>query len=526
MKTSDQQLWPLGSRRQLLKGTALLASAALYPTGVLADRLSSGQLKEYPFTLGVASGEPLPDGFVVWTRLVPHVLEVDGGMPPVSFEVTWQVAEDSSFGKIVFSGQAIASPSWGHSVHVEIHGLRSDRPYWYRFMLGKHISPVGKARTTPSPGAEVQWLRACFASCQHYELGYYTAYGHMIADEPDVVFFLGDYIYEDKPGKERAIRSHLNPEPFDLPGYRIRYATYKSDPLLQAAHAAAPWMVIWDDHEVANDYGGSQAEIDTDPAAFLLRRAAAYQAFYEHMPLRSSARPNVNGLMLYRALNWGRLAQFQLLDNRQYRSLRACEAKAAGKWIPDCDELRDPARSLLGHGQDAWLQRTLADSQSLWNVLTQQTVFGPLRIRATPTSDPTLVSRDGWDGFPVSRDRIVARWKEASVLNPIVLGGDIHTFAAGDIYDAESGAVIASEFVGGAITSFGRTVEAAQRVHADNPRFSMFDARQRGFGRLDLSEKYAEITFRRLSNAQDPRSSLVQDAKFVVENGRKGLQRG
>lgn len=510
------------SRRAALTGTAACAGTALLPA---LTRAAGTRLSGYPFTLGVASGDPSADGFVIWTRLAPHLLEPDGGMPPADAAVDWEVAETPDFRKPVASGTAQASPAWGHAVHVEVAGLRPARPYWYRFRAGGEISPAGQARTAPAPGAAVSRLRACFASCQHFEAGYYAAHLHMAAEAPDLILFLGDYIYEGPPGTRTAVRLHLNPEPVDLDGYRVRYATYKSDPSLQAAHAAAPWMAIWDDHEVANDYGGAQPQDDTDPAVFLRRRAAAYQAFYEHMPLRRAARPAAGGMTLYRALDWGALAQVQLIDNRQYRALRACEAAAKGKSIPDCEERRAADRSILGEAQEAWLLEALKGSRARWNVLAQQTLFGPLRLRETPEQEPALFSRDGWDGYPATRERIAARWTAAQVSNPLVLGGDIHTFAAGDVLDA-AGAVVASEFVGGSISSLGREPAAAQRIHADNPRLALFDPVRRGYGRLDLADSRAEIAFRSLRDARDPQSPLAADTKFVVENGRKGLLPG
>lgn len=459
---------------------------------------------------------------MIWTRLAPDWLQPDGGMPPVAVDVQWQVAESETFSRVVASGTSIASPAWGHSVHVEITGLRPDRPYWYRFRAGGELSPVGRGRTTPLAGADISAMRACFTSCQHYERGHYAAYRHMVADDPDVVLFLGDYIYEANPGAANHVRLHRNPEPVDLAGYRIRYATYKSDPLLQAAHAAAPWMTIWDDHEVANDYGHLQSEDDVDPALFLRRRMAAYQAYYEHMPLRRRALPVAEGMPIYRALDWGALAQFQLVDDRQYRSTRACDSEANGKLIPDCAERRDPARSILGAAQEEWLLDRVATSRAQWSILTQQTLFGTLHLRDTPERVPERFSRDGWDGFPATRDRIMQRWTDAKVRNPLIIGGDIHTFAAGDVLDARE-TVVASEFVGGSISSLGRDRAAARQVHEDNPRLALFDSSRRGYGRLDIKKARSEITFRSLVDARDPESPLAPDARFVVEDGLRGL---
>lgn len=512
------------TRRQWLKGVGALASIAAWP-GSLAARPASERLAGYPFTLGVASGEPVADGFVIWTRLAPLPLQPDGGMLPQSHETEWEVAHDRGFRRIAARGRVIASPAWGHSVRVEVEGLKADRPYWYRFRAGGEISPVGRARTTPRAGSRTDRMQLCFASCQNYEKGHYAAYRHMVADDPDLILFLGDYIYEGEPGSRDFIRLHQNPEPFDLDGYRIRYATYRSDPLLQTAHAAAPWMAIWDDHEVANDYGGIQPADASDPAAFPRRRAAAYQAYFEHMPLRWSAMPAIGGMPLYRGLDWGDLAQFQLLDNRQYRSLRACESDARGKLIPDCADRSDPARTMLGAEQERWLMDRLSSADGSWNLLVQQTMFGPFRMRSTPEGAADRYSRDGWDGAPATRDRIARRWIDAKVRNPLILGGDIHTFAAGDVQHPEDGSIVASEFVGSSISSLGKSAETDRINRTDNPRLAVFDSSRRGYGRVDLTRDRAEITFRVVANALDVDSPLAPDMRFVVEDRRPGLIR-
>ena len=268
------------TRRALIGG----GSAAILTVAARgAERLPTGL-----FTLGVASGDPLPDSVILWTRLAPQPLDAAGGMPPIAVPVRWQVATDERFAHIVRAGEARAEPRWGHSVHVDVRGLRPASRYFYRFLAGGETSAVGRTRTAPAAGTPVERLRLAYGSCQKYESGFYAAYRHLVADDPDFVLFLGDYIYEGAPTAKDAVRLHRNPEPMDLGGYRVRYATYKSDPLLQAAHHAAPWVLTWDDHEVANDYAAALDQNNTDPAAFLLRRAAAYQAWYEHQPVRAA----------------------------------------------------------------------------------------------------------------------------------------------------------------------------------------------------------------------------------------------
>jgi alkaline phosphatase D len=404
---------------------------------------------------------------------------------------------------------------------VEVAGLKPDRDYWYRFTAAGHASPRGRTRTAPAPDADVRRLRLAFGSCQKYEAGFWNAYDHLVADHPDLVLFLGDYIYESGP-TDTGVRRQPDPEPFDLAGYRMRYGAYKSDPKLQAAHAAAPWMVIWDDHEVVNDYGGDQDRPNTDPAVFLRRRAAAYQAYYEHMPLRRRSAPVGPRMLLHRALDWGRLAQLQLIDTRQNRPQRTCDALSAGKSIPDCSERTDPSRSLLGAPQERWLMETLADSRGRWNLLSQQYAMGELK-RLRP--EGLRYSNDGWDGYAQTRRRIFEQWRDAKVSNPLVLGGDIHTFIAGDLALEPGGPPIASEFVGGSISSLGADNVSLLPLQAANPAMRFIDGEVRGYGLLELTPEAASITFRAVQSALAPTSPAHDLARFVVENGRPGLQR-
>lgn len=510
------------SRRRLLRGAATIAGLSLAPLTLGGCLTSRAPVGGYPFTLGVASGDPLPDGFVLWTRLAPQPLHPDGGMPDAPVSVRWSVAEDAAMSRVVASGRALASPQAGHAVHVEVQGLRPDREYWYRFAAGGEASQIGRARTTPAAGAPVDRLRFCFTSCQKYEAGFYAGYRHLVEENPDLILFLGDYIYEGDPGSRNAVRLHQNPEPMDVAGYRVRYATYRTDPLLQAAHAAAPWVVIWDDHEVTNDYGGDR-DGAVDPAVFLGRRAAAYQAYYEHMPIRRRSLPVGPSMQLHRTVDWGGLAQFQLVDDRQYRDAPPCLAPDQdGKLIPDCDARRDPARSMLGRAQEAWLLDALATSPARWNLLTQQTLFGPMTLRNPADLSQERFSNDGWDGYPATRDRITARWVEAGTSNPVVLGGDIHAFAAGAVHNGRNGPVVASEFVGGSMTSLGMDGAVARQIKALNPRLDVLDTTRRGYGRVDVGPGRAEIAFRALADARDVNSSLSTLNAFVIENGRAG----
>ncbi|HEX7821858.1 MAG TPA: alkaline phosphatase D family protein [Sphingobium sp.] len=516
------------NRRAMLTGAA--ASAAILSVGA---RGAAG-LSRNPFTLGVASGDPLPDGVILWTRLAPDPMESDGGVPPIAVPVRWEVAEDERFTRPVRSGLARAEPRWGHSVHVDVAGLSPGRPYFYRFIASGETSPIGRTRTAPAAGALVDRLRLCFSSCQKYEAGYYAAWRHMVADDPDLILFLGDYIYEGAPNAKDAVRLHRNPEPFDLGGYRVRYATYKLDPLLQAAHHAAPWALTWDDHEVANDYANALDQGNGDPVAFLRRRAAAYQAYYEHQPLRIRP-PRGADMRLYRTLDWGALAQFQIIDDRQYRGPHACQPpgliaahKPYRSLIDACPDLNDPARSMLGATQESWLNDRLDTSRAQWNILTQQTLMRQnARLDpANPTTDPITnpqYSADSWSGYPAARDRIFRRWAQAGTSNPLALGGDIHAFAAADIQhpDRPDGAPIAAEFVGGSISSLGHDPGFKQLAARNGLAF--VENEVRGYGRLDLTDKGGAMVFRGLSNALREDSAIADIARFSLEAGLPGL---
>lgn len=505
------------SRRHLLGLTAAAASVGLAPA-IWTRAAAQAQTGEYPFKLGVASGEPLPDGVVLWTRLStdPRALS---GLGPRSFDVAWEIAEDDVFRRVVGKGETKARAADGHAVHVEVAGLKPGREYWYRFNSGGHASPVGRTRTTPERGAQVDQLRLAYGSCQKWETGYYAAHRHLAADNPDLVLFLGDYIYEGALGRDEVLRPHPDVVARDLDSYRQRYAWYKQDADLQAAHAAAPWVVMWDDHEVSNDYGGDADRTPATPEQFLQRRAAAYRAYWENMPLRRAAHPDGPKMRLYGSLDWGRLARLAVVDDRQYRGARTCKAVEEKKRIPyDCPERLDPKRSLLGEDQEKWLTDRIADSQAQWNLLGQQTLMGELRLQEGK------VSNDGWDGYPATRRRILETWRDAKIANPIALGGDVHCFFAGELSVERGQPPVATEFVGGSISSLGETNANLNAARFVNPHLKYAEGEVRGYGRVDLTPKGATVTFRGV-NGLDKGSPVRDLATFVVENGKAGVVR-
>lgn len=503
------------SRRDVIVRAAALAGAALTPA-LWASGPARAHLADYPFALGVASGEPAPDGAVLWTRLAPRPLDPDGGMPPEPVVVNWEVFADEALRRPVTQGRAIAVPEAAHSVHVELAGLEPGREYWYRFNAAGQASPVGRMRTAPQPGSQVERLRLAFGSCQKYEAGFYAAHRALAADAPDLVVFLGDYIYEGA-ATERGVRRHPGPEAADLAGYRIRYGAYKSDPDLQAAHAAAPWMVIWDDHEVENDYAADQNRGGVPPAEFLKRRAAAYQAYYEHMPLRRRCRPVGPQMLLHRTLDWGGLAQIQFLDTRQHRT--RSEGRISKRLISECPERSAPQRSLLGAAQEAWLMEQLSSTQARWNLLAQQYVMGELKLPGG------WYNGDGWDGFPANRRRILERWRDARTPNPIALGGDLHTFVAGELGLSREGPPIGAEFAGSSLSSKGYDRTVVKMVRGANPHIKFADPSLRGYGLAEITPKRFEVTFRAVENARVPVSPVRDLARFVVEDGEPGVKR-
>ena len=478
----------------------------------------------FPFTLGVASGAPLPDGVVLWTRLAPDPL-AGGGLPPASIEVRWEVARDEGFRDIVRRGRGLAEAEHAHSVHVEVAGLEPSRWYWYRFMAGDAVSATGRTRTAPAAGAAVDRLRFAFASCQQYEQGFYAAHRHMAAEDLDLVVFLGDYIYESSWGA-RHVRKHEGPEPYSLEQYRNRYARYKSDPDLQKSHAAFPWLVTWDDHEVDNDYANDRSE-DLDPN-FLARRAAAYQAYWEHMPLRASAMPAGTGMRLYGRHAFGNLASFHVLDERQYRDHQVCPkpGRGGGNVVDDagCPARLETQRSLLGAEQEAWLNAGLSESRARWNIIAQQTLMAQADRRPGPERQ---FWTDGWDGYPAARARLLRGIAGRTPPNPLVIGGDVHFNCVADLkadFDDPASPVVATEFCGTSITSQGPVQARLDALLPDNPHVRFANSEKRGYVVLELTERRCLAQLRALDSEKRPDSGLSTLAAFVVENGRPGAE--
>jgi alkaline phosphatase/alkaline phosphatase D len=521
-------------RRRFLTVTAAAAALAfstnLPARGAVAARERTARITKDPFTLGVASGDPLPDSVLLWTRLAPEPFLEDGGMGTERVAVEWEVALDDHFAGVLFRGTADAHAEYAHSVHVDVTGLTPGTEYYYRFRTGSWISPTGRTRTAPHPGSDASALRLAAVACQAYQDGYYTVLGHVAEDDVDVVFHLGDYLYEyavNSAGGERRYTDITLPDVFNretmtLADYRLRYSLYKTDKDLQAAHHAHPFVVSWDDHETENNYAGSIPENEVPPAQFLLRRAAAYRAYWENQPLRAAQLPQGPDARLYRRLHWGTLAQFDILDTRQYRSDQAYDDRPHAPG-PESD---DPARTMTGAAQEKWLIDGWRDSTALWNVMPQQVCFSQRKFDVT--ADAAL-SMDAWDGYRASRDRVVAGAKAAGVDNWLILTGDVHVAYAFDVkddFDDPASTTLGTEVTCTSVASDRDGVE--QPANWDtymraNPHMKFYNGK-RGYVRVELGRRAAHLDFRTVPAISTPGAAITTAASFVTEAGAPGLK--
>jgi alkaline phosphatase D len=513
------------SRRDLLRLVGAAGMAGLALPGTRRRVFAQPIFASYPFTLGVASGDPLPDGVVLWTRLAPKPLE-GGGMPMAVVDVGWEVADDQGFKSIVQRGTTLARPELGHSVHVEVAGLRPGRDYFYRFTSGAEVSQVARTKTAPPAGARVDRLRYAVVGCSQYEHGYFTAYRHIADEALDFVFHTGDYIYEHRAdgGKDPSrVRQHHGDEIFTVTDYRTRYAQYKMDPDLMAAHHSAPFVVTWDDHEVDNDYAGDRDERGTPPEVFLLRRAAAYQAYYEAMPLRASSMPSGPHLRLHRRLQFGSLIDFSILDTRQWRSDQACGAANQNL----CAEAMDPHRTMLGADQERWLFDTLGSARATWTVIGQQ-IPTFMRDQRAVMPDARFVM-DKWDGYPAARARLYARLQQAKTPNPIVLSGDVHLHYGADLkadYRDPSSATVGVEFTNTSVTSGGDGSQYQagwEQMKGDNPHIK-FHSNRRGYITCTATPQAMRADFRTVDRVRVRNEPVKTAGSLVVEAGRPGAQ--
>lgn len=516
--------------RRFILGSAAAGAAASLASGCRVSGLEgrSPVFRNDPFSLGVASGDPASDGFVLWTRLAPNPLDPDGGMADEPVDVAWEIAEDEGFTRGLRSGVERALPGHGHSVHAEIHGLPAGSPFFYRFHAGGVTSPVGRAATAAPYGASLDRMKIAWASCAHYEQGYFHAYRDMAAENVDLIIHTGDYIYESSWGPQ--VRRHVVPEPYTLEDYRRVHALYRLDPDLQAAAAIAPWLVTWDDHEVDNDYAGDVAEEpEVSLADFRARRLASYQAYWENMPLRRrSMLERASGRMrIWGQTVFGDLAEVNMTDGRQFRTPMACptEQDRGGNLIArDCAERLDPARTYLGEGQERWLRSSFARSGAAWSFLVQPTLFSPFHGADPQTGTPNAWS-DGWDGYPAARQRLIDTFASREDADPIVLGGDTHCYWVSEVktnYEDPAAPSVASEFVTTAVTSHHTNHDAFMANVPNFPHIKHFDARERGYGLIDLNKDHALVSLRTVGEVKRRDGYAASDQKqYVVERGAR-----
>ncbi|KLL13037.1 alkaline phosphatase D family protein [Protofrankia coriariae] len=491
------------------------------------------------FSLGVASGDPLPDGVILWTRLVAPP---SGGTPLPSGDipVDWQVATDEKFADVVAAGTQAATPGLAHSVHVDVRGLQPGRAYFYRFRAGTVLSPVGRTRTAPAASAAVSSLSFALASCQDFQNGYWPAYNAIATDNLDLVVHVGDYIYEYDPNSRFPDRRHTAPatpglnQLRTLDDYRNRYTQYKSDPALQAAHTAAPWVVVWDDHETENGYAGLTDESgDTgdkhqDPAAFARQRAAAYQAYYEHMPIRVGYVPDSPDLRIYRRFTFGDLLTLNMMDTRQYRTPQP------GRVSQDIGDAslgeNNTAGTMSGAEQEAWLIDGLRASSTRWNVIAQQTMMAQLHARIAPGLGDVLTNLDQNDGYVPYRTRLLSAVRDSRARNPVVLSGDIHSAWVNDLrvdFNRPETPVIGTEFVCTSVSS-GFLMVSDDLVRMNNrllnPHVRYFRGDRRGYTRVRVTPGEWRAEMRVAETIERRDAPVTTDATWVVEDSRPGAQ--
>jgi alkaline phosphatase D len=477
-----------------------------------------------PFLVGVASGDPTPTSVMIWTRLAPRPLDAGGGLTGQRIVVTWEVADDDGFARLTRAGRATAVPELGHSIHVDVDGLEPARWYHYRFRAGDATSPIGRMRTAPAAGT-VAPLAFAFVSCQHWEQGLYTAYQHLAREELDLVAHLGDYIYEYGTIEGRT-RRHAANECLTLDDYRSRYAQYKTDAHLQAAHARCPWVVTWDDHEVDNNYAGAVGEngMESDDQ-MRARRAAAYQAWWEHQPARVPRARSWADLAITRSIDWGTLARFWVLDTRQYRSPHACRGTTGGH-IVSCAEVMDPSRTLTGAAQEKWLVDGLGASRARWQVLANQVMMAPYDNTAGPEQ---RYSMDVWSGYAAERERVLAAIAERAPNRTVVLTGDIHSNWVSELKSSfvrPNAPTVATELVGTSISSGGDGADAYVRpeVLAENPHIKWHNGR-RGYVSCRVTPDEWRAAYRIVPFVSKPDAPVETPASFVIERGRAGIER-
>ncbi|MEU5216108.1 alkaline phosphatase D family protein [Streptomyces sp. NPDC020807] len=545
---TQQSLTTAPTRRTVVKAAAVSAVAAPTLLGAASPALADSTVPAAPaFLHGVASGDPLPDGVLLWTRVTPTPEAVPGSGIGPDVRVDWELAEDRSFTRVVAAGATLASAASDHTVKADVRGLRPGTSYWFRFTADGAVSPAARTRTAPAADATAANIRFGVVSCANWEAGHFSAYRHLAARaDLDAILHLGDYVYEYGSGvypeAKYGVRQHLPAhEIVSLADYRLRHATYKTDPDLQALHAAHPVVAIWDDHEFANDAwtGGAENHTPGTEGDWAARVAAAKQAYFEWMPVRASTEGTV-----FRRLRFGRLADLHLLDLRSFRSAPA----KTGSGTVD-----DPERSITGRAQLDWLKAGLAGSDAAWQLVGTSVMISPVAFGSLPAhlleplaelmglpKEGLAVNVDQWDGYTDDRKELLAHLTSRGIRNTVFLTGDIHMAWANDVpvkaatYPLSASA--ATEFVVTSVTSDNLddmlhvapgtvSLVAAGAVKTANRHVKWVDMDHHGYGVLDVTAERSQMDYYTVSDRTDPAASTAWARSYRTLNGTQRVER-
>lgn len=496
-------------RRRFVRSTLLGLGGA----PVVGRFASAFAARSSLFKLGVASGDVSATGVVLWTRLAPEPGVADGGMPAEEVSVRWELSTDPAFTNISRSGMEQATPTLAHSVHVELDDLSPASEYWYRFSANGQYSPVGRTKTLPLDLQKTDSIRFATASCQNFSHGHFGAYRHVVRDSPDFVMHLGDYIYETSFGEN--VRPHPSDEPpRTLDEFRLWHTHYKSDPDLQLAHATLPFFAVLDNHDAVPDGDNAQREL----------RRAAYQAWYEHMPVRGYSRPGSDRFSMHRCINLGDVAQICLLDSRQYRdSIELCSqdydrSYGFGNYRQRCSAVFSESRSMLGQAQTSWLIENIKKAPAAWNVVASPGPFQPFSYRVEG-EDRRYIS--AWDAYPANRSRIANALLQSSASRPLVVSGDVHSFWAVDgaktPWKGERFPIM--EFTTSSISANWppALAEPVTQNLEHNPQVQYYEPAYRGYMLHDVSADQWQTTARAVSTVLNRDSQVSSIARFVVD---------
>ncbi|MEV0319631.1 alkaline phosphatase D family protein [Streptomyces sp. NPDC050658] len=534
---------PAPRRRSVVKAAA--ASAVI--AAPLAAAPSAHAAEGPAFHHGVASGDPLPDGVLLWTRVTPVPDAVPGSGKGPDTEVRWEIAEDKAFTRTVGRGSTTARAASDHTVKADVRGLRQATTYYFRFSVGDTHSPVGRTRTTPAHDAAAPGVRFGVVSCANWEAGYFSAYRHLAArTELDAVLHLGDYLYEyptgEYPAAQDVVRQHEpKHEITTLADYRTRHGAHKTDPDARAMHATHPVIAIWDDHEFANDAwsGGAENHSPETEGDWARRVAVAKQAYFEWMPVRPSTEGTV-----YRRLRFGKLADLHLLDLRSFRS------QQTGVGSGDVD---DPDRTITGRAQLDWLKAGLASSDASWKLVGTSVMISPVAFGSVPAhllgplaellglpKEGLAVNVDQWDGYTDDRKELISHLVDKAVRNTVFLTGDIHMAWANDVpvkaatYPRTPSA--ATEFVVTSVTSDNvddmlnvaphtLSLVAVGAIRAANRHVKWLDMDSHGYGVLDVTAERSQMDYYVLSDRTDPEATSSWARSYRTLSGTQKVER-